>query len=247
MKSSIKRIIIFFFIFIYAENANCQKAGNLYLFVSPANSIMRIDTALFNSKNKIIYMTPGKYPVRMWAYGRKLVNDTLIVNENSVTIYRRKLPLTDKYKTYRADNIKYKTAKGLMRYGAIPVTVILALNSYSSYKSQSDRADGFLEQANVVNSGFSALITIDKINEAREKFEYYSSNYDKEVDDANKQMKKTKLIIGSGILLTGALNYCVKFLHKPTHTEIPLLSDVSIGFNEFNDVCLSLHLNISGK
>ena len=95
MKNSISRIIVFFFVLLYVQKVNCQNVGNVYFFVSPENSIIRIDTMLFIQKKEIIYLTPGNYPVKMWAYGRKLVYDTLNAKENTVTFFRRKLPMTD--------------------------------------------------------------------------------------------------------------------------------------------------------
>lgn len=247
MGRRINQIIIFTFGLLHSFNSNCQTSGNLYFFVSPENSIVRLDTSLYQQKKEIVSMPPGTYIVKIWAPKRKLLTDTLVVKEKGITFFRRKLSFTDEYKSYRQKIFAYKTLKGIMRYALIPATAIMALHSYSDYKNHSDNADYYLEQANNIRNGFSALLTIDQVNIARERFEYCSVNYDEEIESANKKMKQTQLIIGSGIILTSVLNYCTKFLHKPSYSETPLLSDVSIGVNQFNAVCLSIHLNISEK
>lgn len=218
-------LFLFFFCFGFKSFAQPGK-GYLLIAVKPDDAIIRLDTALMIQKRAHQTIDTGTYVIKTWAPGRKLIIDTLHIEEGKGVLFRRKLQHTDEFKQYKTQKHIYN----LMRYTPGVATIGIALYYAAQYKSQSANAKKYLEKANESKDNYNTHTDVNAIERYKNIYSDNKNKYDSAIKRTNNVIRDATIIIPAAIVITGVLYYVSRAVVKPVFKETPLLSDLSLNY-----------------
>jgi hypothetical protein len=205
----------------------------LMIVISPEESVIRLDTALFKQTNKHIMTDSGSYVIRAWAPKKKLLIDTIHVDGRNPVLYRKKLENSDAYKAYKKDLNSYYRKALLTKYVPAMLTIGSAIYFTSRYRYQENQAEGHLDKCKEYKAQYELATDNDKIEQYRKGFYSEKEQYDAAVEKANNTIKQATIVIPVGLVATGVLLYISRDLKKPVYTETPLLSGLNFNYEWF--------------
>jgi hypothetical protein len=212
-----------------------NKQSPLMIAVSPDNSIIRLDTALFRQTKSHFMADTGIYLIKAWAPGRKLLTDTIHVSGNGPVLYRKKLEKTNEYKAFKHENRKVIRKVFLQRVLPGLVTAGSAAYFTIGYNKYKDDAQKHLDKCTELKSAYEGATGLAEVTEYRDGYLAEKERYDSAIKRANDLVKQATIILPVEIVTTGVLWYVSRKLQKPVFTETPLLSDLNFDYNFFGN------------
>jgi len=225
-----KNFLILVSVFLSFNSFAQTGKGYLLVAVKPDDAIIRLDTALVQQQMKHFPVDTGRHIIKAWAHGRKLVVDTLDFTENTSILFRKKLEYTDEYKDYRHKKHSYNTSKIGTAYFPGLFTISISIAFFITHKSAVNKSEDYLNDAITSKEKYENLTDEAEIHDEKEIYSRHKSNYDEQINRANKISTSAKIIIPTGIVVTGVLYYFSTKLVKPVFNEQPALSGLSLDY-----------------
>ncbi len=230
---------IFLFVCCFCFKGLAQSGkGYLLIAVKPDDAIIRLDTTLMIQKRSHQTIDTGTYVIKTWAPGRKLIIDTLHIEEGKGVLFRRKLQHTDEFEQYKTQKHMYN----IMRYTPGVATVGIALYYAAQYTSQTANAKKYLKKANEIKDIYNTLTDVNSIEGYKNIYIENKNKYDSAIKRTNNVIRTATIVIPAAIVITGVLHYISRKVIKPVFKETPLLSNLSLNY-EFSGFATGPRIN----
>ena len=215
------------FTFFVKGKAQINDTSKLRVYTKASKSIIKLNDKTIKY-GEFQTLDTGKYTIKVWAPTKALVEKTVILRKNELKTVPIKLPNSKEYKRYKASLQVYNYKKYGLRYGFVATYLVFASTYLADIKEYSNDADRFKSEAENFKNKYDNSFWASDLDLYKQKYDQSRENYN---DALNAIDKRTLAIqIGAGIaIVTTYFGWKISnSMVKPTYSEKPLLSDISI-------------------
>ena len=217
-----------------------QNKGSFRVLTQPQGAIIELGDQTLEY-GKFYDIDTGNYVIKAWMAKRELLEKKIHVKDSDIVTVRMKLDYSEVYKKYEFKRKRYHVSQGVLKYGFGVSYLIYELNSISDINKFKDDAERFENEVNLYKGQYEQSFWSNDFGFFKAKYNQNLTNYVESVDAVNRRYRNLQIGAAAAIITTYFGWKIAKKIKKPTYTESPLLSGITVRPNLNNNLGLTIN------